>query len=118
MNVYAWVVSVRWLDILDHIATITTALVAVWAWQQFGIRRGQRRHALERYLKALQGKPQWQSDKGHRTIVHLMAELRQTEAELLEGAFVSNNIEIIRVPHPMTGLADKLLLAYRDPARA
>ncbi|MGH6617214.1 hypothetical protein [Sphingomonas sp.] len=106
--------SVDWLDELDHIAAITTALIAIWAWWQFGVRRGRRRVALERYLKSLQGKPQWHNDQGQRTIVHLMAELRRTEAEVIEGAFASRKIEVIRVPDPMTGFAAKLMLAYRD----
>ena len=113
MDWCAWLVSVNWLDALDHVAAIATAFVAVWAWWQFGVRRGRRREALERYLKSIRGKPQWHNDQGQRTIVHLMAELRQTESEIIEGAFASNKIEVIRVPDPHTGFAAKLMLAYK-----
>lgn len=113
MNWCAWLLSVDWLDVLDHIASIMTAAVAVWAWWRFGLRRRQNRRDLERYLSALHGKPQWGTDRGQRTVVHLMAELRQTEAEIIEAAFSSSSIEVIRVPDPNTGLAAEIMLAHR-----
>ncbi|MDD1452624.1 hypothetical protein NHF48_019605 [Sphingomonas sp. H160509] len=114
MNFGAWLLSVDWLDLLDHIASIMTAAVAVWAWWQFGLRRRRNRSALENYLNGLRGKPQWGTDKGQRTIVHLMAELRQTEAEIIEGAFSSRKVQIIRVPDPRTGLAAEIMISYKD----
>lgn len=117
MDWRAWLKEVDWLELLDQLSTIATAAVAVWAWWQFGIRRTRHRRALERYLKSLQGNPQWEKDQGQRTVVHLMAELRQTEAEVMEGAFASTEIEIIRVPDPATGFATSLLLAHHDSAK-
>lgn len=105
------------LDLLDHIAAIATAAVAIWAWCYFRLGRWQKRLRLETYLRdgALSAEPGCQ---GAHSLVHLIAELGMSEGEVMDAAFRSSKIERLRHSDPETGLATHIMLAYkRDSPR-
>lgn len=77
----------NFLDLVANWAAILTALVAVWAYGNFLLSQRRRRKALENYLREqkLMG-----LDNARRTIMHLMANLSMTEAEVLQAGFQSD----------------------------
>lgn len=70
-------------------AAILTALVAVWAFGYFLWSQRKRRKALEGYLRE---QKLMRLDEARRTIMHLMANLSMTEAEVLQAGFQSSVI--------------------------
>ncbi|MCM5557517.1 hypothetical protein [Pleomorphomonas sp. JP5] len=74
--------------IIANLAAIATAIVAVWAWASYLLKRRRHRKALETYLQQAKG----DQDSGRRTALHLMAHLGMTEAQVLEAAFASKHI--------------------------
>lgn len=70
-------------------AAILTAAVAVWAYGQYLWHRRCQTKALEEYLKAEKNRP---DNKGQRTIIHLMARLSMTEAEVVSASFRSKKV--------------------------
>ena len=97
------------LEITSHWAAILTAVVAVvaYVWYRWGIHS--KRIQLENYLKAEKTAAR---DKGQRTILHLMARLGLTEAEVLQASFGSKRIVRRIAADPTTRLADAILLEY------
>jgi hypothetical protein len=67
---------------------------------------------LENYLRTTPGK-RGQSDKGQRTILHIVARLRMTEAEILDAAFNSKRIKATPARDLGTGRATDILLEFR-----
>jgi hypothetical protein len=69
------------------VAAILIAIVAVWAYGRFLWSQRRRRTALEHYLREekLMG-----VDEGRRTIMHLMANLSMTEADVLQAGSQSD----------------------------
>lgn len=100
-----------WLATLGNIAAISTALVAAFGYGSYRWDHRRKREKLEDYLKAEKAKG---TDRGQRTILHLIAELGLTEQEILHASFVSNHIDRRIAPHPITNRATELLLEYRD----
>jgi hypothetical protein len=80
------------LEITANWAAILTAMVATLAYFGFVRAQWRRRRALERYLRdeKLSGR-----DDGRRTVVHLMANLAMTEAEVLHAGFHSRKIKSV-----------------------
>jgi hypothetical protein len=101
------------LDWLDHVATIATAVVAVWAFGAYRWGRWKKRVMLEEYLSKERPRGRYGIDTGQRTIIHLMAELRMSEAEILEAAFKSRKILIFRTTDPQTGRSDGILFQHK-----
>lgn len=104
------------LSTLDNLASIATALVAVAAYGNFLLRRWRKRWALEKYLlvirNATKSPSRSRTDRGQRTILHLMSALRMTEAEILDVAFSSKRIVTLTGVDPLTARADCLLLQH------
>ena len=75
------------LGITADWAAILTAAVATLAYGRFVLAQHKRKKALERYLREekLMG-----VDEARRTILHLMANLSMTEAEVLQAGFQSD----------------------------
>lgn len=105
------------LDTLDHLAGITTAIVAVLAYGGYSLRKIRRRQAVEKYLllarNGTSGTRVVSADKGQRTLLHLSAALKMTEAEILEVAFSSKRINTLNGTDPVTKRADCLLLQHK-----
>lgn len=106
------------LDFLDHVAAIATAAVAVYAYATYRWGRRAKRLALERYLALERPGRRYGADKGQRTILHLVAELRMSEADIVEAAFDSQKVLILRTQHPQTGLTNGLLFQHIDMPKA
>lgn len=105
------------LDLLDHVAAIATAAVAIWAWCYFRFGRRQKRLRLETYLRdaSVSVEP---GRQGAHSLVHLIAELGMSESDVMDAAFRSTKIERLGRSDPQTGLATHVMLAYkRDPPR-
>jgi hypothetical protein len=99
------------LGAVANIAAILTALVALGASVFYGWDRRRKRRQLEAYLKAEKATG---GNQGQRSILHLMAKLGLTEAELLQASFRSCHIVRRIAPNPATNRAEALLLEYCD----
>lgn len=95
------------LSVLANWAAILTAVIAVWAYGQFVLSKVYRRKRLERYLYDVRNE-----GMGQKSVLHLMRQLRSTEAEVLEAAFHSNKVEPAVKP-AKDGLAQTLLFSYK-----
>lgn len=101
---------VDFLEIVASWASIITALVAVVAYGNFVCYRRSQVKAVEKYLaseKALE------NDKGQRSVTHLMARLKMTEAEVLGAAFRSKRIRSV-VGTGDNGRADDIMFQYMN----
>jgi len=99
------------LEITAHWAAILTALVAAGAYFRYRWDIHSKRIQLENYLKAEKSAAR---DKGQRTILHLMARLGLTEAEVLQASFGSKHMVRRIAADPTTLRADAILLEYVD----
>ncbi|NTI17046.1 hypothetical protein G6L29_15505 [Agrobacterium rhizogenes] len=95
------------LEILANIAAILTAMIAVWAYGRFLWERRQKRIRLETHLRDEKNS----ADQGQRTVLHLVAHLGMSEAEIVDAAFKSKVIRRL-VSVDEQGRADRLLLEY------
>lgn len=94
------------LDVLANVASILTALIAAGASVYLWSDQRRKRKRLEEYLKA---------KRGHaHTVVHLMAKLGMTEAEIIHASFASSHVvHKVRKDYE-TGLASQLLFEYSE----
>jgi hypothetical protein len=99
------------LEITAHWAAILTAIVAAGAYAVYRWDTRSKRIQLENYLKAEKAAAR---DKGQRTILHLMAKLGLTEAEVLQASFGSKHTVRRIAADPTTLRADAILLEYVD----
>lgn len=96
------------LAIASDWAAILTAAIAVVAYGRFVWEQMQRRRSLEHYLREEKLR---RHDEGRRSVIHLMANLAMTEAEILAAAFQSKFV--IAVPGvDESGKASRLLFEY------
>lgn len=94
------------LDALANVASILTALIAAGVSVYVWCDRRRKRMRLEEYLKAERGCA--------HTVVHLMANLGMTEAEILHASFASSHVvHKVRKDYE-TSLASQLLFEYSE----
>lgn len=105
---------IPWLVDLDAAAGTLTAVVAVWAWGQYQFGRWNRRDRLEKYLARERPGRRDEGDMGARTVLHLVAELKMSEADIMDAAFRSGLIECVKVPDRQTGRTTEVMLKLRD----
>jgi len=98
------------LEVAAQWAAIFTALVVIVAYGGYLLDRDRKRRRLEDYLKA---EKQAGRDRGQRTILHLVARLGMTEAQIMDAAFRSRHIRRV-VGSDSQGRADILLLEYTN----
>jgi len=100
------------LDVMSSIATIATPTVAAlaWLWYQNDLRS--KKVKLENYLKGGNGP----GKTPQHTIVHLMAGLGLTEAEILQASFRSQHVKRLLTLDDK-GLPNRILLEYEDDKR-
>src|SRR5690606_2094550 len=79
------------LEIAANWAAVLTAAVATLAYLRFVGAQWQRRGALEAYLRTEKRSGR---DDGRRTVMHLMANLAMTEAEVLNAGFQSGKVAV------------------------
>ena len=77
------------LEIVGDIATILTALVAVFGYGKYLRERAMHRVALEYYLR---GQKDAGVDQGQRGIINIMAKTGLTEAEIFQASRDSRHI--------------------------
>jgi len=80
------------LEIAANWAAILTACVATLAYIRFAGAQWLRRRALEAHLRE---EKRSGHDNGRRTVMHLMANLAMTEAEVMQAGFQSGKIEVV-----------------------
>lgn len=80
------------LEIAANWAAILTACVATVAYVRFAAAQWLRRRALEAHLREEKHSGH---DHGRRTVMHLMANLAMTEAEVLQAGFQSGKIKVV-----------------------
>ncbi len=94
------------LNILANVASIITALIAAGASLYLWCERYGKRKRLEKYLKT-------EHPRAH-TVVHLMAKIGMTEAEILHASFASSLVvHKVRKDYE-TGLASQLIFEYSE----
>ena len=98
------------LATVANIAAILTALVAGFGYGAYRFDRYRKRRKLEAYLKAEMARG---TDKGQRSLLHLMARLGMTEAELLQASFQSAHIDRKVAADDKNGRASALLLEWK-----
>jgi hypothetical protein len=98
----------RVLGMASNWAAILTAIVAVWAYGRYVWIRHQKRTSLEEYLKAEKAHG---TDKGQRTILHLVAHLSMTENDVLDAAFRSKRVRCV-TNSDIQGYTAQLLFEY------
>ncbi len=97
-----------WLSTLSNWAAILTAVIAVLAFGQFQYLRISRRVRLENYLRTVRSE-----DQGQKSVMHLMARLSMTEAEVMTAGFHSRKIKAL-IKADEEGIADVMLFQYID----
>ena len=102
------------LDVMDKLATIATAVVALLAYGQFQWRRFQKRKLLEDYLSKERPGLRSPGDKGRRTVLHLMAALGMTEADILDAGFSSPRIKRSTAQDPESRRAAAIYFEYSN----
>lgn len=101
----------EYLEIVADVASILTAVVAGGAAIYVTCDAHTKRQRLEQYLKS---EKQQNPNKHTHSIIHLMAELGMSEAELLHASFKSRHVIHKTRKDNDTGLAAHLLFEYSD----
>lgn len=101
------------LETLANLAAIATAIVAAGAAAHFWLDARAKRRKVEEYLRTAKDGAQ-PGEKGQRSILHLMAKIGLTEAEVLHASFSSKRIRRA-LSSDEDGRADAILLEYFDP---
>jgi biotin synthase-related radical SAM superfamily protein len=92
------------------IASIATAMVAVFGYGYYQLAKFRNCRSLERHLQC---QKESGTDKGQRGLVHLMAKVGLTEAEIFEASRRSRHIVRRVKVNPATNLATDLLFEYQ-----
>jgi hypothetical protein len=101
----------EWIGLAGNIAAIATAVAAACAWAYYRRDLRKKLEALEVYLKSEKSA---RIDNGERSVLHLMARVGLTEAEVLQASFRSNLIRRLLAKDPKTNRAEAILLVYDD----
>lgn len=96
------------LSTLANMAAILTAVIAVFGYGAYRLEQYSKRSHLEGYLKAESSG----DDLGQRSLLHLMAKVGMTEAELIQASFQSDHIVRKIAKNDTTGRAAALLLQW------
>ncbi len=103
-----------WLTVGANLASILTAVVALWAYLAYRRRWAGKRKLLEDYLREERDAG---TDNGQQTIMHLIRALGLGEADILECAFSSKNIRRRVSKDQNTGEASTLYLVYEPNSK-
>ena len=103
-----------WIDILAGLASIITGLVALAAALHFRREQTRQQRKLESYLREV--KVGAGEGEAQRTLLHLMAKLGMSEAEVLHASYRSEFIKCPAAANVNTRRVPDLLLEYVDLA--
>lgn len=101
----------NYLETVANFASILTAIFAFAAWVYYLASRACKQSKLEDYLKKEKAKS---NGNYQHTMVHLMANLRMTEDDILRAAFDSPRVRCPVRANKDTKLATEILFEY-DP---
>lgn len=80
-----------WLEVLAALAAVITAMIAIFAYGMYRYERWAKRRKLESFLQEA-----WANDfKRPIPALDLVAELRMSEAEIIDASFRSTKIRLI-----------------------
>jgi H+/gluconate symporter-like permease len=99
-----------YLEITAAWAAILTFLVAGYAYARHLLERREKRVRLEKHLKA---EKELGTDKGQRTLAHLVARVGMSETDIMDAAFKSAYIDR-RLDVDKAGTAVAIFLEYRS----
>ncbi len=99
------------LSTLANIAAILTPIVATLAYLSYRIDRFCKDRRLIKYLKS---EKDLAKDEGMRSLVHLMAKVGMTGAELLHSSFRNAQISRKLVKDKESGKAIEVLLQWQE----
>lgn len=98
------------LDVLSDWATILTAAVATIAYWHFVANQRTRQKALEDYLREVKLGRHYED---RHSVLHLMAVLKMSEAEVLQAGFRSR--KVLSMPgQDERGRVDRIYFEYDD----
>ncbi len=105
------------LETLANFASILTAalagIVTIYIW----LDRRRKRAKLEAYLREVKTSAKG-GEVGQKTVLHLMARLGMTEAEILQASFGSKRVKRTLAKDDKTGRAAAMLLEYNPTGQA
>ncbi len=101
------------LGTIANIAAILTASIAVFGYCAYRWDQCNKRKRLEKYLKSQKVIAKG-NNRGQRSLLHLMANVGMTEAELIQASFRSKHIVRKIAKDDETGRAGALLLEWKD----
>ena len=105
----SWIVA--HLGTIANVAAILTAIIAFFGYGAYLLDQRSKRTSLEKYLRA---EKQGGTDRGQRSILHLMANVGMTEAEIIQASFRSKNISRKIAKDDSSGRAEALLMEWTD----
>ena len=97
------------ISTIANIAAIFTALIAAYGYGSYRIDRYLKDSRLVEYLKS---EKNVKEDKGQRSLLHLMANVGMTEAEILQASFRSKHIKRKLAKDNKSGRAEAILLEW------
>lgn len=103
--------AIQYIEISANVAQIATAVLAATAYGKFLCDRRKRRVALTNYLR---DEKRNNSAIRQKSLLHLMAQLSMTEAEVLTAGFEAASAGEVttRLKNDETGYAQKILFEY------
>lgn len=101
------------IEIVANIAAILTAAVALIVSITYTCGQKNKIKSLEDYLRT---ERQAGKDKGQRSILHLVANVGLTEAEIIQASFKSRRIKRRLTTDPETDLANSILFEFDENA--
>ena len=99
------------MEVIANLSAIFTAIVAVFGYGSYRCDQRTKRIRLENYLRDEKAKDR---DQGQRSLLHLMANVGMTEAELIQASFRSKHIARKIAKDDENGRAAALLLEWSD----
>lgn len=90
----AWLLSQLVSDGMANLASVLTAIVALWVWAKLNWDARRRRNQLELFLKIKRERVAPMKFKGLRSALRIMRTLPMTEEQILSAAFSSKRIRI------------------------
>lgn len=104
----------NWLGDIANLFAVTTGLVAVYGYGAYRLGIYRKRKQVEDYLRQRRDDGRESGKQGAHSLLHLVAKLGMTEAELVQASFQSRHIDRLVRKGAEDNLARDILLVYRD----
>ncbi len=102
------------IQLIADAAAILTSIIVIFGYSKYQYDKCLRRSKLEDYLKAEKSNGE-SSNRGQRSIMHLVAELGMSEDQIYEASFKSTRISRKTKVDQSTGLVSDILFEWKMP---